>query len=84
MQLQCSPLTLKQSGQTEMNSVRGLVTKACARQMQTHEVDVSQVFYRTHIIAFVAFMVFGAIHHYQIFIYSLPGETPTHRSSIVD
>ena len=39
-------------------------------------VDVwrSQVFYRTHIIAFVAFMVFGFIHHYQLWAYTMPGE----------
>ena len=34
----------------------------------------SQVFYRTHIIAFVAFMVFGFIHHYQLWAYTMPGE----------
>lgn len=35
-----------------------------------------QVFYRTHIIAFVAFMVFGFIHHYQLWAYTMPGEGP--------
>ena len=32
-----------------------------------------QIFYRTHIICFVLFMVFGFIHHYQLWAYSMPG-----------
>ena len=40
-----------------------------------HSVHLSlQVFYRTHIIAFVAFIAFGFMHHYQLWAYTMPGE----------
>ena len=38
----------------------------------------SQVFYRTHIIAFVAFIAFGFMHHYQLWAYTMPGEVHCH------
>jgi hypothetical protein len=35
-----------------------------------------QVFYRTHIVAFVLFMLFGFIHHFMLWAYTMPGMPP--------
>ena len=33
-----------------------------------------QLFYRTHIIGFLGFMVFGFAHHVSLWAYTLPGK----------
>ena len=55
-----------------LSSLTCLFIPSCVKSCK--EVCVTlQVFYRTHIIAFVLFIVFGFIHHYQLWAYSMPG-----------
>ena len=37
----------------------------------------AQLFYKTHILGFLGFMLFGFMHHTSLFAYTMPGTRPT-------